>query len=97
MLKPDGIVEFLEMDPRLRLIAIGRDREEVNKTMNHKSLPQTDWTDNIQDRFKDPFDEELATNVPGWAARVAERLKANLRPRDGVAAANLKSWLEGAG
>ena len=97
MLKPDGIVEFLEMDPRPRLIAIGHDREEVNKTMKHKSLPQTDWTDNIQDRFKDPFDEELATNVPEWAARVAERLKANLRPRDGVAAANLKSWLEGAG
>lgn len=62
-----------------------------------KSQPQTNWTDIVQDRFKDPFDEELATNVPGWAARVDERLKAVLRPRDGVAAANLKSWLEGAG
>lgn len=63
----------------------------------HKSGPQTGWTDNITDRFKDPFDEQLATTVPGWAARVAERLKASLRPRDGVPAVNLKSWLEGAG
>jgi hypothetical protein len=97
MLKPDGIVEFIEIDPRPRLIAVGRNRDEVTKTISHKSLPQTDWTDNIQDRFKDPFEKELATGVPGWAGRVAERLNANLRPRDGVAAANLKSWLEGAG
>ena len=97
MLKPDGIVEFIEINPRPRLIAVGRNREEVKKMINHKSLPQTDWTGNIQDRFKDSFDQELATNVPGWAGRVAKRLKANMRPRDGVAAAKLKSWLEGAG
>jgi len=39
----------------------------------------------------------LATNVPGWSGRVEERKKAILRPLDGVAAANLKSWLQGAG
>jgi hypothetical protein len=55
MLKPDGIVEFIETDPRPRLIAVGRSREEVKKMINHKSLPQTDWTSNIQDRFSDPL------------------------------------------
>jgi hypothetical protein len=35
--------------------------------------------------------------VPEWTQRVEERLKATLRPKDGVPAANLKSWLEGAG
>jgi hypothetical protein len=94
ILQPDGVVEFVEIDPRPRATYIGRDHKE---TRDHKSGPQTDWTDKIADRFKDPCDEELATTVPGWIGRVEARLKANLRPHDGVAAANLKSWLEGAG
>lgn len=96
MLKPRGIVEFIEIDPRPRLYTDECGPKEVKKAMK-KSRPVTDWTDNIQDRFKDPHDAELATDVPGWSKRVEERLKANLRWRDGVAAANLKSWLEGAG
>jgi len=88
-------VEFLEVDPRPRFGCIGA--SEKVSTKQHKSQAQTDWTDDIADRFKDPFDEELATNVPGWVERVNERLKAKLRPFDGVAAVNLKSWLEGAG
>ncbi len=54
----------------------------------------------MEDRFKDPFDVELATDVPGWSKRVEERQKAILRPLregEGVAAANLRSWLQGAG
>ena len=89
------MVEFLEIDPRPRTMAIGCSANAIID--HHKSGPQTDWTDNIADRFKDPFDEQLATNVPGWATRVAERLKASLRPRDGIPATNLKLWLEGAG
>jgi hypothetical protein len=38
--------------------------KKVNDSV-HKSSPQTDWTDNIEDRFKNHFDEELATRVPG--------------------------------
>lgn len=83
------------MDMRPRAACVPRIKREEEK--KHQSGPQTDWTDKIEDRFKDPFDEELATTVPGWTRRVAERMKANLRPRDGVAAPNLKSWLEGAG
>ena len=63
----------------------------------HKSGPDLDWTDQIADRFKEDTDPEIANNIPGWSGRVEARLKANLRPRDGVAAANLKNWLEGAG
>ena len=95
LLKPDGVVEFLEIDPRPRVFSgISKTRKELGK---HKSVPQTDWTDNIADRFKNPLDEELATTVPGWSGRVAERLQAVMRPHDGVAAACLKSWLQGAG
>ncbi|KAK0099613.1 hypothetical protein ONS96_008113 [Cadophora gregata f. sp. sojae] len=95
MLKPDGVVEFLEIDPRPRVFSgISKSKKEVDK---HKSTAQTDWTDDIADRFKNPLDEELATTVPGWSGRVSERLKANMRPQDGVAAACLKSWLQGAG
>jgi len=97
MLKPDGIVEFIEIDPRPRFIPEGYKREEVKHKLECKSRAQTDWTDDIRDRFKDPFDAELATNVPGWSGRVEQRLKAILRPLDGIAAANLKSWLQGAG
>ncbi|KAK2628449.1 hypothetical protein QTJ16_001552 [Diplocarpon rosae] len=95
LLKPDGVVEFLEIDPRPRVFAGIRKVED--DTDKHKSVPQTDWTDHIADRFKNPRDEELATTVPGWTGRVAERLKATMQPRDGVAAACLKSWFQGAG
>jgi len=94
ILQPDGVVEFVEIDPRPRETCAGRDHEE---RQDHTSGPQTDWTDKIADRFKDPFDDELAKTVPGWTSRVEARLRATLRPRDGVAAANLNSWLEGAG
>ena len=95
LLKPDGVVEFLEIDPRPRVFSgIPKTNKKADK---HKSVAQTDWTDNIADRFKNPLDEELATTVPGWFGRVAERLKANMRPEDGVSAACLKSWLQGAG
>ena len=94
ILQPDGVVEFVEIDPRPRVAYVGREYEEKK---DHKSGPQTDWTHKIADRFKDPCDEELATTVPSWTGRVEARLEANLRPRDGVAATNLKSWLEGAG
>ncbi|PMD43585.1 hypothetical protein L207DRAFT_300657 [Hyaloscypha variabilis F] len=97
LLKPDGIVEFIEIDPRPRFILDEKKREEVNYKLERKSGAQTDWTDDIQDRFKNPLDAELATNVPGWSGRVEQRLKAILRPLDGVAAANLKAWLQGAG
>ena len=97
MLKPDGIVEFIEIDPRPRCIIEGYKRKEVEEKLERKSRAQTDWTDDIRDRFKDPLDTELATNVPGWSGRVEQRLKAILRPLDGIAAANLKSWLQGAG
>jgi hypothetical protein len=93
LLKPDGIVEFLEIDPRPRFVVAGV-RSDSNE---HKSEAQTDWTDNIADRFKDPHDEELGTAVPGWMGRITKRRKATMSPYDGVAAANLKSWLEGAG
>ncbi|OWP02652.1 hypothetical protein B2J93_6485 [Marssonina coronariae] len=95
LLKPDGVVEFLEIDPRPRVfVGIRKAEDDTDK---HKSTPQTDWTDHIADRFKNPRDEELATTVPGWTGRVAERLKATMQPRDGVAAACLKSWFQGAG
>ena len=94
ILQPEGVVEFLEIDPRPRIAVINRRRSSSN---GHTSGPETNWTDKIADRFKDPYDEQLATNVPKWTQRVEERLKASLRPKDGVPAANLKSWLEGAG
>ena len=50
----------------------------------------------IADRFKNPLDAELVDDFPWWTARVEARLKANLRPLDGVPAVQLKSWLEGA-
>ncbi|KAI9049289.1 hypothetical protein LZ554_007135 [Drepanopeziza brunnea f. sp. 'monogermtubi'] len=97
LLKPDGVVEFLEIDPRPRIFSGIQKKDENEKADRHKSIPQTDWTDNIADRFKNPLDAELATTVPGWTERVAERLKATMAPRDGVAAACLKSWFQGAG
>ena len=102
MLKLGGVVEFIEIDPRPRIAYIVKKDEKrevlaTGKKGKMKSTAPTDWTDKIEDRFKDPLDQELATDVPGWSGRVAQRLKANLRPRDGVPAANLKSWIEGAG
>ncbi len=94
ILQPDGVVEFLEVDPRPRVNTPDR-RRPVND--EHISRSETDWGDNIADRFKDPNAGQFATMVPGWTERVEERLKATLRPKDGVPAPNLKSWLEGAG
>jgi hypothetical protein len=98
ILQPDGVVEFLEVDPRPRKAksSDGGPSQE-DHTDDHTSRAMTDWTDNIADRFKAPLDEELATDVPGWTARIDERIKASLHPQDGVPAANLKSWVEGAG
>ncbi|CZT46469.1 uncharacterized protein RSE6_06897 [Rhynchosporium secalis] len=95
MLKPVGVVEFLEIDPRPR--AFSEMSKSKKKVEEHKSVPQTDWTDNIADRFKNLLDRELATTVPGWSGRVEARLNATMRPQDGVAAAHLKSWLQGSG
>jgi hypothetical protein len=94
ILQPEGVFEFIEFDPRPR-VSLAKRRQPINE--GHVSRPQTNWTDNIADRFKDPYDEQLANMVPEWAQRAEERLKATMRPRDGVPAANLKSWLEGAG
>lgn len=102
ILKPGGVVEFIEVDPRPRInlsVDTDGDREKSRdgKSGKKRSSAPTDWTDCIVDRYKDPHDEEIARDVPGWLARVHERLKATMRPQDGVAGANLKSWLEGAG
>lgn len=94
LLRPSGVVELIEVDPRPRCNLVGRRHSAAFK---HRSGAATDWTDKISDRFVDPYDAQLATSVPGWTARVEERLKASLRPRDGVPAANIKSWLQGAG
>jgi hypothetical protein len=94
ILQPDGVVEFVEVDPRPRAYFIERRRSETD---SHVSRPVTNWTDDITDRFESGTDEQLATMVPGWIERVQERLKAVLRPRDGIAAVNLQSWVEGAG
>ena len=72
-------------------------KRDMNKIVEHKSEPADNWTDNIPDRLKGPLDEGLTTHLPGWQGRVEARLKAALRPRDGIPAVNLKSWLEGAG
>lgn len=96
ILQPDGVVEFVELDPRPREDFNGVSVER-KKDDGHVSAPMEDWTDKIVDRFKDPECDDVATSVPGWIERVKERLEANLRPKDGVPASQLKSWLEGAG
>jgi hypothetical protein len=58
-----------------------------------RSLGTENIRDSFEDPFEDPFDAKLVTNVPGWSGRVEERKKPILRLLDGVAAANLKSWL----
>lgn len=95
ILQPDGVVEFVEIDPRPRRVS-NVERQSSHKN-EHKSGIETSWTDKIADRFKDPCDAELANSDHGWAARVEARLRAILRPSDGVPAVHLKSWLEGSG
>jgi hypothetical protein len=94
ILQPDGVFEFLEVDPRPRMVNVGPSR---NEPKDHTSGPKTDWTNNIADRFKQEDEEQLATTVPGWMTRTLENLKATLRPSDGVPGPQLKSWVEGAG
>ena len=89
------MVEFIEIDPRPRHKS-DVDVQQLPRE-DHKSGIAIDWTDHIADRFKNPLDAELVTDIPGWTARVKARLEANLRPLDGVPAVQLKSWLEGAG
>jgi hypothetical protein len=48
--QPDGVVEFLDVDPRPRYIKAGR--SHTNSKADHTSGPKTNWTDNIADRFK---------------------------------------------
>ncbi|PQE22215.1 hypothetical protein CJF32_00004578 [Rutstroemia sp. NJR-2017a WRK4] len=97
ILQPDGVVEFIEIDARPRNIAARR--SSVDKPGDDRtSKAQTGWTDCIADRLERPsHTDELASDVPGWMRRVEERQKATMRPRDGIPAVNLKSWLEGAG
>ncbi|PQE16761.1 hypothetical protein CJF30_00003465 [Rutstroemia sp. NJR-2017a BBW] len=85
------------MDARPRNIAARR--SSVDKPGDDRtSKAQTGWTDCIADRLERPsHTDELASDVPGWMRRVEERQKATMRPRDGIPAVNLKSWLEGAG
>jgi hypothetical protein len=99
MLQPDGVVEFIEYDPRPRFEnpACAAASSVASGSKDHKSSAVTGFSRNIADRFKSPAELELASDVPGWIGRVDERLKGGLRPIDGVAAANLKSWVEGAG
>lgn len=97
ILQPDGVVEFVELDPRPREDFESEETDVVKTVDDHASGPITDWTDKIADRFKDPECEVVATSIPGWTSRVKERLLSNLRPKDGVPASQLKSWLEGAG
>lgn len=95
VLQPDGVVEFIEIDPR------PRHKNDLDAQLllqnDHKSGVETQWTDKIVDRFKNPLDAELVTNIPGWTARVESGLRASLRPGDGIPAVHLKSWLEGTG
>jgi hypothetical protein len=94
ILQPDGVVEFSEIDPRPRTFNSGGNHDDPT---DHTSRAVTGFSSVIADRFKSPLDAELATDVPKWISRVDARLKAALRPHDGIAAANLKGWVEGAG
>ena len=98
ILQPDGVIEFVELDPRPRADFMDGDsvKYATPSPSSHVSGPETNWTDQIVDRFKET-DHELATTVEGWINRVAERHKAIFRPKDGVPAPQLKSWIEGAG
>lgn len=98
ILQPEGVVEFLEIDPRLRC-TINRDRfgEKSGDNNDHTSSSQSDWTSEIADRFIEPSDRELDIQFPNWNKRIGIRLEAELRPKDGIPAVNLKAWLQGAG
>ena len=89
------MIEFLEVDPRPRLVRAAHSRADTIE--DRTSGPKTDWTDLIADRFRNKDDDQLGIDVPGWMGRVTEDLKATLRPGDGIPGPNLKSWLEGAG
>ncbi|KAI9732260.1 MAG: hypothetical protein M1818_007579 [Claussenomyces sp. TS43310] len=95
ILQPDGVVEFLEVDPRPRRYV--NTHGGIPSKDDHISRSQTDWTDDIAGRLKETPDSELNISVPAWSARVHQRLQAALRPKDGIPAVNLKSWMEGAG
>lgn len=96
ILQPDGVVEFSEIDPRPRTANHGPS-QVTDDPNDHTSRAITGFSSNIADRFKSPLDVELATDVPSWTARVDQRLQAALRPHDGIAAAQLKDWIAGAG
>lgn len=96
VLQPDGVVEFSEVDPRPRQAKSDPSQFKIGP-QDHTSGPAFGWTDNVWDRFKSTMDEELATDVEQWNKRVNARLESALRPADGIAAPNLKSWVEGAG
>lgn len=99
ILQPDGVIEFVELDPRPRADFMDGESLKYDAEEDlHVSGPETNWTDKIVDRFKaQTRDHELATTVEGWAKRAQERHKAIFRPKDGVPAPQLKGWLEGAG
>lgn len=67
-MQPDGVVEFVEIDlfPRLTASAGSSLRNVEDRT----SSPQSDWTDNITDRFNDRAGETIAATVPGQVGRV---------------------------
>lgn len=97
ILQPDGVVEFLEIDPRPRLqpSLFSSARSDIK---DHKSGLVTHYTRDIADRFKEPVDVGLAeAQVPGWFGRVLKRLEGRVRPLEAIAAPNLKSWIEDAG
>jgi hypothetical protein len=96
ILQPDGVVEFSEVDPRPRL-SKSEPNPSNNDPSDHTNGPAFGWTDNVSDRFKNPLDAELATDVESWTKRVNVRLEAALRPADGIPAPSLKDWVEGAG
>jgi hypothetical protein len=94
ILQPGGVVEFLEVDPRPRAPFVGPTRE---CSVQRRTEAATNWTDRLLDRLEDTCDAEGQNPVPGWTARVEEYLRAALRPRDGVPAEKLKTWLEATG
>lgn len=95
ILQPDGVLEFIEVDWRPRYPLEGPVHELISQ--DHRSIESIGWTNNISDRHKVPEDSEMAKDVPGWNTRVEMRLKAALRPQDGVPAAKLKQWIQSAG
>ncbi|KAF4626436.1 hypothetical protein G7Y89_g11719 [Cudoniella acicularis] len=94
VLQPEGVVEFIELDPRPRIELVG---PTIPPESSYKTTACTNWSNKIVDRFEESVDMELATTAPKWSARVNEHLKAGLRPKDGIPATNLKYWLQTAG